>query len=106
MSDEEEEFECKLSKVESLEEWFSQEFGPEGECRPCLLAPLASLYLGVLEKEGATEEGEALSEAYDTGDILTIAKAMDTIKSRAKEDLRKELEDLDCLAQSYKEEEE
>ena len=99
-----ENFECKLSKVESLEDWFSQEYGQDGECRPCRLRPLASLYLGALEEVGDAKQAEALSSAYDDGDILTIAKTLDKIKSGAEESLRKKLEGLDCFIQSYKEE--
>ena len=94
-------FKCPLEKVESLETWFSKEFGPGGECRPCRVAPLASLYLGVLEQHGEAEQAKSLTVAFDTGDIMTIAKTMDTIKVGAKDTVRKELEDLDCLAQTY-----
>ncbi|MDP2727851.1 MAG: hypothetical protein Q8P59_09950 [Dehalococcoidia bacterium] len=93
--------ECQLSKVESLEAYFSQEFSPDGTCRPCQVQPLASLYLGVLERAGERQGAEALSTAYETGDTLTIARAMDNIKTGAKDGVRRVLEQLDCFAQSY-----
>lgn len=102
----EEEFTCPLSTVESLEDYFAKEFGPGGECRPCRVRPLASLYLGVLERVGDTKGAAELTAAYERQDILTIARAMDNIKSGAKEPIRKELRNLDCFAQSYQEEEE
>lgn len=98
--------ECKLSKIESLEDYFSLEYGQDGECRPCRLQPLASLYLGTLEGARETKQAEELSKIYDGGDILTIAKKLDTIKSEVGESLRKDLMELDCFAQSYKEAEE
>ena len=98
-----EDFKCLLSTVESLEDYFSKENGPDGECRPCRLTPLASLYLGVLEGADPAQ-AEALSTAFDTQDILVIARAMDDIKKGAKDPVRKELENLDCFVQSYKEE--
>ena len=101
MTDEAEPFECKLTKVESLETYFATEFGPGGECRPCRLQPLASLYLGVLEQAGESRHAETLSNTYDGGDILTIARAMDTIRVSARDSVRKDLERLDCFAQSY-----
>ena len=93
--------ECKLDVVESMEEYFSQEYGDNGTCRPCQLAPLASLYLGALERANDSKAASDLSTAYDSGDILTIAKAMDTIKAVAGQGLRQELEKLDCFTQSY-----
>lgn len=96
-----EEFVCPLSEVESLENYFSQEFGPGGECRPCRLSPLASLYLGVLEQAGEQGQAEALSQVYEGGDLLTIARTMDNIKAGAKDKIRQDLRNLDCLVQSF-----
>lgn len=95
-----EEFVCTLSKVESLEEYFGVEYGPRGECRPCRLKPMAELYLGVLEDEGEGAQADALVKAYSTGDILTIARAMDTIKANVGEGVRKQLDDLNCIGQT------
>jgi hypothetical protein len=93
--------ECDLSTIEPLEEYFSQEFGPNGTCRPCQVEPLASLYLGVLEEAKASEAARKLSEAYETGDISTIAKTMDIIKGDASPGIREELQRLDCFTQSF-----
>lgn len=96
--------ECKLDKVESLEVYFAEEFSPDGTCRPCQVGPLASLYMRVLEDGNEHQAAHDLSDAYDTADILTIAKAMDTIKENVSEGVRQELASLDCFAQSYVEE--
>jgi len=95
-------FQCKI-KTEPLKDWFATEFGPDGdgECRPCRMLPLASLYLGVLQKAGKTEDAKGLEKVYEGGDILTIAEYMDKIKMRAEEGLRQSLEGLDCFAQSF-----
>ncbi len=95
-------FQCKI-KVEPLKEWFATEIDEDGECHPCRMLPLASLYLGTLQKAGKTEDAAELEKVYEGGDILTIAECMDKIKSRAEEQLRQALEELDCFAESYKE---
>ncbi|MGA2669856.1 MAG: hypothetical protein ABSF21_00310 [Dehalococcoidia bacterium] len=95
-------FVCKLEKVETLKDYFSLEYGPNGECRPCRIKPLAELYLGNLEKAKADEPAKKLIEAYETEEILTIAETMDNIREDAKGDLRQELERLDCMVQSLK----
>jgi len=93
-------FECNLAKVESLEEWFQEEYSEDGKCRPCQLQPLASLYLKVLEEGGEVEQAKTLSDVYEEGDLLTIAKTMDTIKNSARSDIKQNLETLDCMVQS------
>ena len=100
MSNEFTDFNCKLDKVESLETFFAKEYGEDGKCRPCHLFPLASLYLKVLIDGNETELGKKLEEAYEEGDILTIAKTMDIIKGSARLDIKKSLESLNCMAQS------
>jgi hypothetical protein len=99
-------FVCTLEKVETLKEYFSLEYGPGGECRPCRLRPLAELYLGNLEQAKEDEPAKKLVEAYETGEILTIAETMDKIREDAKGDLRQELDKLNCMVQSLKVEEE
>lgn len=93
--------ECNLDEIESLEAYFSQETGSNGTCRPCQVAPLASLYLKVLEDAKDTEASDTLSQAYETGDISTIAKTMDIIKVGASPSIREELQRLDCFTQSF-----
>lgn len=95
-----EDFECPLPKVEPLEEWFGQE--DEKVCRPCRLKPLASFYMGELQQAGETALAEKLQASFQDGDILTIAKTMDTIKAKVGEDTRLILEKLDCFSQSFK----
>lgn len=99
----EEKFECPLSKVESIEAWLK---GGEkdGNCPPCLISPLAAHYVGKLEDVGRTDLAGRLTSVYEkTRDALTIAKEMDRIKAEVGGDLRKELEDFDCMAQTFKE---
>ena len=93
-------FECKLGKVESLEDWFSKEHSEDGSCRPCRLQPLASLYLSVLNDAGKRDEADSLSQAWIGENVLTITRTMDKIRLGAEGNLRKDLEDLDCLAQT------
>lgn len=89
---------------EPMETWISKEFGPDGECRPCRMAPAASLYLGVLEKANMSEAAKQLEEAYETENPLTLGKAMDNIKASAKEPIKAELQKIDCFTQSYQSE--
>lgn len=96
-------FKCK-SNIVPLKEWFATEFGPDGECRPCRIRPLASLYLKTLETSGEKKSAEELEKTYEGGELLTIAEFMDTIKMRAGSKLRQDLEELDCFAESYKDE--
>ncbi|MDP2730569.1 MAG: hypothetical protein Q8O55_08795 [Dehalococcoidales bacterium] len=102
---EEEKFVCNLERIEPLESYFSIEYGPKGECRPCRVKPLAQLYKGALEDKGLTQQVGVLDEVYETGDILTIARAMDNIKANTEDKgLKSELENLDCFVQSFKDE--
>lgn len=93
--------ECDLSTLETLEQYFSQEVGPNGTCRPCQVAPLASLYLNVLETANDTQAAADLSSSYEGGDLSTIAKAMDRIKAGVSPGIREELVRLDCFTQNY-----
>ncbi len=92
-------------KPEPMETWISLEFGPDGECRPCRMAPAASMYLGVLEKENLPDAAKQLEDAYESEDPLTLAKAMDSIKVSAKEPIKQKLKEIDCFTQSYQSEE-
>ncbi|MFH0712374.1 MAG: hypothetical protein V2A55_00730 [Candidatus Jorgensenbacteria bacterium] len=95
-------FTCNL-KAKPMEEWVQEK--DEKECRPCMIAPLASHYAGSLEDAKAEPQLTTLKQAWETEDVLTIAKAMDTIKGEVGEDLKNELLTLDCFAQSFKSEE-
>ena len=94
-------FTCQR-KVKPIEVWLQEE--EPGSCHPCLLNPLASHYLGVLQEAKANEQIKKLEDAWATGEGLTIAKTMDIIKNEVGENLKKELIALDCFTQSYKEE--
>ena len=94
-------FACLLSKIESLEAWFSVE-DDEESCRTCKLQPLASMYVGELEEAGEQDLADGLKATFEEGDILTIAKVMDTIKASVEDNTRKSLEKLDCFTQSLK----
>jgi len=94
-------FRCPIEKIKSVEEWAN---GTETEenCPPCLMAPLASMYLQNLRS--AKEDGLAdkLEQVFEQGDLLTIAKFLDNIKSDVGEPLRNDLRELDCFAQVHK----
>ena len=93
-------FECKLDKVESVEDWISN--GTEEDCRSCLLPALTDFYVGALEGAGETEKAVELKQVYETGDILTIVQKMDNIRGSVGEATRNSLRNLDCFAQSFK----
>lgn len=96
-------FTCKIKPV-SLEKWV-QEYLDKGEqpgqnCAPCTIKPLAGFYLGTLEEAKATRQVTELKKAWETGDLLTIARALDTIKQEVGDNLKPDLIELDCYAQS------
>lgn len=92
-------FECTID-VKPVTDWVKED-DPE-KCPPCLIAPLSSYYLGALEEGGETKLAAELKEVFDKGDILTISKKLDSIKSNVGEALRKQLRNLDCFAQTFK----
>jgi len=96
-------FTCPIKNVLSVEEWAN---GPETDenCPPCLMAPLASMYLGELREAKEDEIADSLEIVYEGGDLLTIAQFLDTIKSDVGEPLRNTLRELDCFAQVHKQE--
>ncbi len=94
-------FQCNLKTVKPIAEWVEE--NDKESCHPCLINPLTSFYMGILEKSGETELAARLKKTYEeSGDILTISKELDKIKSEVGEVLRQELRDLDCYAQSFK----
>lgn len=94
-----EDFTCPLSSIESLEEWVSKE--NDKNCPPCLIAPLASYYTGVLENAGEQALANELKSVFETGDILTIVRNMDYIKKCVGEKIKQDLENLDCMVQLH-----
>lgn len=94
-------FNCKLNIKSVFDFLDAYDGNGKGEdCPPCMIAPLAGVYLGELEKAGETELSERLKKVFEQGDILTIAKELDNIKLEVGEALRNELRDLDCFAQT------
>ena len=89
--------ECKI-ELKPISEWIKSKEG----CPPCLVAPLASYYLGALNEAGETKLAEELVKTYESGDVLTITSKLDSIKSNVGEALQKQLRNLDCYAQTFK----
>ena len=92
-------FECNI-EVRPVAEWVGDK-KPEG-CPPCLIAPLSGYYLGALEEAGETKLATELKQLFKEGDVLTISKKLDSIKTNVGEALRKQLRNLDCFAQTFK----
>jgi len=96
-------FTCQL-KVKPITDWVEEENGKS--CHPCLIKPLVSYYLGTIEKSNDPKAKEAtanVKKAWESSDILTIAKELDKVKKEVGDNLRKELITLDCFTQSYEE---
>lgn len=89
--------ECEI-ELKPLAEWLGNKEG----CPPCLIAPLASYYLGALNAAGETNLAEELKKTFEEGDALTICQKLDNIKSDVGEALLKQLRNLDCYAQTFK----
>jgi len=94
-------FECKI-KVKPVEAWVNDDKANKDGCPPCLIAPLSSYYVGALEEAGETKIAAELKKLFEVGDVLTISKKLDSIKSDVGEALSKQLRNLDCFAQSFK----
>jgi len=93
-----EDFVCQR-QVRPIENWIEDE--TEEKCNSCLLSPLAGYYLGELQDAGEDKLAKELENIFAEGDVLTIAKKLDSIKSVVGEPIRQNLLNLDCLAQSY-----
>ena len=94
-------FECKI-EVRPVSEWVGDKKPREEGCPPCLIAPLSSYYLGALEEAGETKLASELKQLFEEGNVLTIAKKLDNIKTDVGEALRIKLRNLDCFAQTFK----
>jgi hypothetical protein len=94
-------FSC-TKKVKPMKEWVQEEDPDPEICHPCLIPPAAASYMGTLEEAGAAPQIKKLEEAWNSGDSLTVAETLDTIKEEVGEDLKKELMALDCFTQSFK----
>ena len=94
-------FVCDI-EVKPIVDWVSDK-KPRGEdCPPCLIAPLSGYYLGALEEAGETKLAAELKKVFAGGDVLTISKKLDSIKTDVGEALKKQLRNLDCFAQTFK----
>ena len=94
-------FMCNI-EVRPISEWVNDKKSHKEGCPPCLIAPLSSYYLGTLEEAGETKLATELKQLFEEGDILTISKKLDSIKTNVGEALRKQLRNLDCFAQTFK----
>ena len=74
-------FKCNLTEIKPISQWVKDGEG----CPPCLIAPLASHYLGVLENSGMFAEATKLKNVYEGGQLLTICEELDRIKDFEKE---------------------
>ena len=91
-------FTCNI-EIESIEKWIKDE--KEENCRSCLLAPLASWYVSLLEETRNHTLAEQVSKAFDTGNALTIAQELDKVKLGVGKTLKQKLEEFDCLCQTH-----
>ena len=91
-------FTCDIKEVKPIETWIEDKEG----CPPCLIGALSGYYLGTLEEAGETILASELKEVFEEGDLLTISKKLDTIKTNVGEAVRNQLRDLDCFAQTFK----
>jgi hypothetical protein len=98
----EDDFKCNIN-VRPISEWVKDNNSPG--CPSCLIAPLSSFYLGVLEEEGENNLANELKETFEKGDILTICEKLDSIKLDVGEVLSNKLRNLDCFAQTFKQDE-
>lgn len=89
-------------ELKPLEEWVQIE-DPE-QCHSCLLPTLAGMYLGTLQDAGLQQEAERLKQVYESadGDVLTVARTMDSIRNGVGSETKLALEGLDCIAQTFK----
>lgn len=86
--------------VRPLSEWV-QEPGNGKDCRPCGLAAIVGDYQEQLQDSGYPELAEKIGAAF-TGDgdvILKVAQAMDEVKTKVSEGVRRELLEIDSLPQ-------
>ncbi len=98
-----EDFDCKI-KVKPVADWVDGKPVDEKDCPPCLIAPLSSYYLAALEDAGEAKLANELKNLFEKGEVLTIAKKLDSIKTDVGDALSKQLRNLDCFAQSFKKE--
>lgn len=96
---------CNLPSIEKMAPWLDGEKEGDENCRTCCIQPASSWYLQELQDAGESAHVKELQDVFKKGDILTIAKKLDSIKSDVGEALREKLERFDCLCQSFEQEE-
>lgn len=86
-------------------EWLKTEI--EGECRPCGIAAMVGEYQHILEDSGHPELSTDITKALlDTKDpVGAVAEMMDKVKSKVSEEIKNQLQEIDCNAQKAVEEE-
>ena len=94
--------ECHCDKLVPMAEWLAEEDKEGEQCHECILRPIGECYMGALEEEKAEDQIKVLETAWESENLLTIGKAMDTIKEQVGDDLKKKLMTFDCYAQKYK----
>ncbi len=100
-----EEFKCTLKEIKPIKDWLAagktkNELGEN--CPPCLLAPLGSFYLGILEENNLVAEAKGLQDIWKDQDGEKAAELLDDIKTRVPENVKAKLLEIDCAAQSYR----
>ncbi len=98
-----EDFQCNIT-VKPVAKWVDDKTANEKGCPPCLIAPLSSYYLAALEDAGETKLATELKGLFEKGEVLTIAEKLDSIKTDVGDALSKQLRNLDCFAQTFKQE--
>ena len=92
-----------MGKCKWIKQWIEEE---SDFCRPCLLPPLMAWYKEELEERGYRELSQEIDRASQTGDENLVAEVLDKIKEKVPQDLRERLEEFDCAAQAFAEEQE
>lgn len=99
------EFKCEIT-VQPMGKWIREKPVDPNDCRKCVVAPVAGMYAGALEDAGNKPLRSKLENAWNKADPLTICDALDSIKSQVGDaSLRQQLVTFDCMAQSYRHDE-
>ena len=89
------------NSLKPMQEWIA---GADPEvCRPCLLGPTVSFYIGELQDRGEPQHIEQLRGAAQAPDVSPegIALLLDEIKEKVPPAIRQRLRLIDCGAQSF-----
>ena len=86
------------ANVKPMKEWISED---TPQCRPCLLGVVTSWYRDVLEESGMLAKARQLEDRAETLDPLPLCEELDKIKEEVPEEVRVQLRNFDCAAQTY-----